>query len=121
AAALLAVSYAIRMMADAGIGLHGLIWASPLGWVEELRPFTDSRPIALVPVAILTAAAVYTALRLAESRDVGASIAGERADSRPRLRLLSGHIALGIRLVRPTIIGWWTAIAVTAFLYGLVA
>ena len=40
AAAFLGVCYAVRMVADAGVGLHGLIWASPLGWVEELRPLT---------------------------------------------------------------------------------
>ena len=39
-AVILGVSYAIRLIADAGVGLHGLIWASPLGWVEELQPLT---------------------------------------------------------------------------------
>ncbi len=38
AAAMLGVAYAIRLVADAGIGLHALIWASPIGWIEELQP-----------------------------------------------------------------------------------
>lgn len=37
AAAVLAASYGLRMVGDAGTGLHWLVWVSPLGWVEELR------------------------------------------------------------------------------------
>ena len=57
AAAFLGVSYAVRMIADAGVGLHGLIWASPLGWVEELQPLTAPQPLALVPIVVFTAVA----------------------------------------------------------------
>ena len=57
AAAFLGACYAVRMIADAGVGLHGLIWASPLGWVEELRPFTAPQPLALLPIAAFTAVA----------------------------------------------------------------
>ncbi len=57
AAAFLGGCYAVRMIADAGVGLHGLIWASPLGWVEELRPFAGPQPLALLPIAAFTAAA----------------------------------------------------------------
>ena len=54
AAVVLGVAYAIRMIADAGIGLHKLIWLSPLGWVEELQPLTAPQPLVLVPIALLT-------------------------------------------------------------------
>ena len=37
----LGVSYAIRMVADSGIGLHGLVWASPLGWAEQLQFYAE--------------------------------------------------------------------------------
>src|ERR1700688_3939433 len=51
AAAVLGVSYALRMVADSGIGLHWLRWTSPLGWVEQLQPLTSPRPLALLPIA----------------------------------------------------------------------
>jgi ABC-2 type transport system permease protein len=121
AAWFLGASYAVRMIADAGVGLHGLIWASPLGWVEELRPFTAPQPLALLPVAAFTAALATAAVRLAGARDVGAGILSDRARSAPRLRLLSGPAGLAIRLVRPTAGGWWTAIALSALLFGLIA
>ncbi len=63
AAALLGVSYALRLIADAGVGFHGLIWASPLGWVEELQPLTSPQPLAFLPIVgfstLLAIGAVY--------------------------------------------------------------
>jgi ABC-2 type transport system permease protein len=121
AAVFLGGCYAIRMIADAGLGLHGLIWASPLGWVEELRPFAAPQPLALLPIAAFTAAATVAAVRLAGVRDAGAGILPDRARSAPRLRLLSGPAGLAIRLARPAAGGWWTAIALSALLFGLIA
>jgi ABC-2 type transport system permease protein len=90
AAWILGVSYAVRLVADAGLGLHGLIWASPLGWVEELRPLTAPAPLALVPIAALTAVLLTATVYLAGVRDVGAGIVPDRASRRPHLRLLGG-------------------------------
>ena len=121
AASFLGVSYAVRMIADAGLGLHGLIWASPLGWVEELRPLTAPQPLALLPIAAFTAVLAAAAVHLAGTRDAGASIVPDRDSSRPHLRLLTGPTGLAFRLVRPTVISWWAAIAVSGLLFGLIA
>ena len=121
AAWFLGASYAVRLIADAGLGLHGLIWASPFGWVEELRPLTAPQPVALVPVAVFTAVLAAVTVRLAGTRDVGAGIVPDRPGSRSHLRLLTGPTHLAVRLVRPTVIGWWVAIGVSALLFGLIA
>jgi ABC-2 type transport system permease protein len=109
------------MIADAGLGPHGLIWASPLGWVEELRPFSGPQPLALLPIAALTAALAAATVGLAGVRDVGAGILPDQARSAPRVRLLSGPAGLAIRLIRSTVVGWWIAIALSALLFGLIA
>jgi ABC-2 type transport system permease protein len=121
AAWFLGASYAVRMIADAGLGLHGLIWASPFGWVEELQPLTAPQPLAMLPVTAFTAVLATAAVRLAGTRDTGASIVPDRTTSRPHSRLLTGPTGLAIRLVRPAVIGWWTAIAVSGLLFGLIA
>ncbi len=121
AAWFLGVSYAVRMIADAGVGLHGLIWASPLGWVEELQPLTAPQPLALLPVIAFTAVLAAVAVRLAGTRDVGAGVVPDRASGRPHLRLLSGPTGLAIRLARPAVLSWWAAIAVSGLLFGLIA
>jgi ABC-2 type transport system permease protein len=121
AGAALGVAYAVRMVADAGVGLHGLIWVSPLGWVEELQALVDPQPLALVPIITFTAALASLAIRLAGRRDVGAGVLPDRSRATPRVELLGGPVRLAARLVRPAVTGWWLAIAVTALLYGLIA
>ena len=120
-AAVLGVGYAVRLIADAGPGLHGLIWVSPLGWVEELQPLTSPRPLAFLPIVAFTAVLALAAVHLAGNRDVGASIVPDRAHSEAHVGLLFGPTGLAIRLSRATVIGWWVAIAVSALLYGVIA
>jgi ABC-2 type transport system permease protein len=121
AASFLGASYAVRMIADAGLGLHGLIWVSPLGWVEELQPLIAPHPLALIPVAVFTAAVAAAAVWLAGLRDTGAGIVTGGASRRPRLWLLTGPAGLAVRLARPAVVGWWAAIAVSGLLFGLIA
>ncbi len=120
-ATILGVSYALRLIADAGVGLHGLIWASPLGWVEQLQPLSAPQPIAFLPIAGFSALFAMSAVYLAGRRDVGKSIISDRAYGQPHLRLLYGPTGLAMRLLRARVIGWWAAIALSALLFGLVA
>jgi ABC-2 type transport system permease protein len=117
----LGACYGVRMVADAGVGLHGLVWVSPLGWVEELRPLTAPQPIALLPIVGFVAVVTLAAGGLAGSRDVGASVLPDRTHATLRPRLLFGQLGLSIRLVRPTVIGWTIALGVTGLVLGLIA
>ena len=121
AATFLGVSYALRLIADAGVGLHGLIWTSPLGWVEELRPLTSPQPLALLPIIAFTAALAVVAVHLAGTRDVGASIVPDQDHGEAHLTLLYGPSGLAMRSMRATILGWWVAIGLSALVYGLIA
>lgn len=127
AAVFLGVCYGLRMAADAGTGLHWLVWVSPLGWVEQLQPLTDPRPLVLIPIAAWTAALTAAAVVLAGRRDVGRGLVPDR-DTRAQgligtqgLRLLSGPTGLTARLTLPSALGWAAGVAVTALLIGSVA
>lgn len=121
AGAALGLSYALRMVADSGIGLEWLRWATPLGWVEQLQPLTAAAPLALLPIGGLLAVLTVLTLHLAGTRDLGASTLADRASARPRTRLLFGQVGLTVRLVRPTVLGWGAAISAAALLLGVVA
>ncbi len=120
-AVVLGVSYAVRMVADAGIGLHWLVWLSPLGWVEQLQPLIAPSAVPLLPIAGLTVATVAVAVHLAGRRDLGASVIPDRAHPTTRVRLLAGPVGLAVRTLRAVVLGWWTAVAITGVLTGLVA
>ena len=121
AAAFLGVSYGLRMVADAGTGLHGLIWASPFGWAEQLQPLTGPRPLTLIPIAAFTAVLAALAVLLAGRRDIGAGMWPDRSTRAPRVRLLSGPTGLTVRLALPGAVGWAAGVAIAAVLFGTVA
>jgi ABC-2 type transport system permease protein len=120
-AVFLGISYATRMIADAGVGLHALIWASPIGWVEQLQPLTAPQPLALLPIAIFVATLSVAAVQLAGIRDVGSSLVDEPSTPQAHLSLLRTPTGLAVRMVRPTVVAWWAAIAVAGLLYGFIS
>jgi ABC-2 type transport system permease protein len=117
----LAGSYLVRMVADSDPELAWLRWASPLGWIEELRPLTGSRLLGFAPILALIAACVAVALLLARRRDLGASSLASRDRARPRTLLLGGQAGLTIRLTRVAILAWLVALAACGLVFGLVA
>jgi ABC-2 type transport system permease protein len=72
-ATVIAVSYLVRMAADSDPRIGGLRWASPFGWIEELRPLTGSRPLAFVPIIVAIVVPTVIGIALAARRDLGAS------------------------------------------------
>jgi ABC-2 type transport system permease protein len=121
ASAVLGASYALRMVADSGTGLDWLRWATPLGWIEELRPLTSPNPLALIPIGALTGAVAVATVYLAGRRDLGASVLSDRSIAPARLRLLSGHVGLAVRLMRPTLLAWAASIVAYGLLLGSMA
>lgn len=119
-AGVLAASYLVRMAADSDPGLAWLRWASPLGWIEELRPLTGSRPLAFVPIACLVVMLVIAAVLVAARRDIGSSALASRDTPAPRTLLLGGQAGLTLRLTRPAIVAWLAALAATGLVFGLV-
>jgi ABC-2 type transport system permease protein len=120
-AGVLAASYLIRMAADSDAGLGWLRWASPLGWIEELRPLTGSKALAFVPVIAVVAVLVPVSIRVASRRDLGASAFASRDAPKPRTLLLGGQAGLTLRLTRPVVAAWIAALVVTGLVFGLVA
>jgi ABC-2 type transport system permease protein len=121
ASAVLGASYAIRMAADSVTGLGWLRWATPLGWVEELKPLTSPSTWPVVPiVAWIVVCGLFTVL-LAGRRDLGASTLRNHASRAPRVGLLNGPVALAFRLVRPTLLAWTVSIIAYGLLLGSIA
>jgi ABC-2 type transport system permease protein len=121
AAAVFAVSYLARLIADAGVGLEWLRWAGPLGWVENLRPLTDPQPLALVPVVLFVAATAGAALVLAGRRDLGAAALARGGPPRTSTHLLGSSLGLAVRLERWVAVAWITGLAMLALVFGVVA
>ncbi len=117
----LGLFFALRMVADSTAGLNWLLWATPLGWVEQLQPFTNPRPAVLILIFGLSATMAGLTVTLAGARDLGGSTLPDRSSAKARTSLLTGNVGLTARLIRPTMLGWWAAVAAFGFLLGMVA
>jgi ABC-2 type transport system permease protein len=121
AAVALGACYALRLVADSGTSLAWLAWVSPLGWVEQLRPLTGPRPLALLPIVALTGLLAGLAVYFAGRRDVASGLWPGRQAARARTTLLSGPTGLAARLAGPAALGWAIAIAALSLLEGFIA
>jgi len=119
AAGVFGVAYLLRAVAASGTSLRWLRWASPLGWVDELRPLTGSRPLPLVPIVVFIAALVALAIVLAGRRDLGASVLPTSDTAPARTRLLNSPLGLASRLGRGTAIGWIAGLGAGGLVLGL--
>jgi ABC-2 type transport system permease protein len=119
--AALGLAFILRVVADAGVGVGWLRWLSPLGWVEELRPLTESRLLPLVPIVGAIVVLVAAALRVAARRDVGAGALRSRDTASSRTALLNGQLGLTIRLTWPVATAWIVGLALFGVLFGVVA
>jgi ABC-2 type transport system permease protein len=121
AGGVLGIAFAVRAIADSGVGLAWLRWLTPLGWPEQLHPLSGPHPIALLPMAGTVVTLGGLTVWLAGRRDLGASVVPDRSRARPAVRLLGGTTGLTVRLVRPLATGWLVAVALAGVLFGLIA
>ncbi len=111
----------LRVIADTSSGAGWLRWATPLGWAEELRPFTGARPLVLLLPVAASALLLAAAARIAAGRDVGTGVIPSRDSAAPRLRLLFSPIAQALRGERGGLTVWLTCTGAFALVLGMVS
>ena len=121
ASGVLVVAFLLRVIADTSSGLGWMRWVTPLGWAEELRPFSGARPAALVPAILAGVLLLLLAGRLAVGRDVGSGLLHGKDSSAPRLRLLGSPTALALRNERGTLLAWLVGTGLYALVIGVLA
>lgn len=120
--AFLAVFFALRAIPDIVGGAVGwLRWLTPLGWAEEMRPFTGARPWVLALPLLTAATLLVVAVRIACDRDIGTGLLRRRDRAAPRLWLLSSPTAHALRSQAGAICGWTLAVGMLLFVFGAVA
>jgi len=117
----LVIALALRVIADTASGLQWLRWATPLGWVEELHPFTGPRPAVLLLALACAAALIALAGWIAVRRDVGRGLLAVRDSAAPRMRLLSSPTALALREERGSLAGWLLGSGAFALIIGAIS
>jgi polyether ionophore transport system permease protein len=124
AALVFAVAYLTRLLADAGLGLEWLRWASPLGWVENMRPLTDPQPWALLPLLLLVAGLLLATIEISGRRDVGVGLLNRVRVAEPGLDTVTRpDTAWGLAwfLERGVVLAWIVGLGLLALVFGITA
>ncbi|MEV2211007.1 ABC transporter permease [Streptomyces sp. NPDC050997] len=117
-AAVLGAAFALRAAGDSATddGSSVLTWLSPLGWLENLRPYADERWWVLLLFMTAVAAQATVAYALAGRRDVGMSFLPTRPG--PPAGRLGSAAALAWRLQRGSVLGWSIGFFLAGLVYG---
>ncbi|MFB7653975.1 MULTISPECIES: ABC transporter permease [unclassified Streptomyces] len=99
-----------------GGGSSVLTWLSPLGWLENLRPFADERWWVLALIAGAAVVQGVVAYGLAGRRDLGMSFLPTRPG--PATGRLATAGALAWRLQRGSVLGWSVGFFLAGLVYG---
>jgi ABC-2 type transport system permease protein len=117
----LAVAFVVRMIADAGPGARWLLWLTPFGWTERMRPLTENDPLPLALAGVSVAGLVITSTVLAGRRDAGAGLLSSRDVARPRPFGLRSPTRLAVRLELPVLLAWCVGAVAAALALGFIA
>ncbi|WP_128433766.1 ABC transporter permease [Streptomyces cyaneus] len=117
-AGLLGAGFVLRAAGDSASddGSSVLTWVSPLGWLENLRPFAGERwwvLLLFVGAAVVQGVVAY---ELAGRRDVGMSFLPARPG--PAFGRLGTAGALAWRLQRGSVLGWSVGFFLAGVVYG---
>ncbi|GAA2943976.1 MULTISPECIES: ABC transporter permease [Streptomyces] len=99
-----------------GGGSSVLTWVSPLGWLENLRPYADERWWVLGLLAAAVVLQGVVAYGLAGRRDIGMSFLPTRPG--PATGRLGSAGALAWRLQRGGVLGWSIGFLLAGVVYG---
>jgi ABC-2 type transport system permease protein len=115
------LAYLVRMIADSGSATHWLLWTTPLGWIELMRPFTTNDAWPLLPTAVTVVGLCAAGIVIAGHRDVGDGLWSTRDVSPVRPRGLGSSLGLASRLELPMLVAWSVGAAAAGFALGLIA
>jgi ABC-2 type transport system permease protein len=114
------ITFVIRMIADSAAGTRWLLWATPFGWTELVRPFTLNDPWPLLLAGVTALGLCLAATVLASRRDVGSGVLASRDVSELRPFGLGSPFGLTLRLEIGVIAAWCAATGAAAFAFGMI-
>ena len=115
------VCFVVRMIADSSHSTKWMLWLTPFGWTERMRPMTDSNFLPLVLAGVATAALVVASTALASRRGAGEGVLADRDTAPVRQFGLQSPLGFTMRLELPVIVAWMAGIVAAGLAFGVVA
>lgn len=120
--AALGIAFVLRVGGDlsarAGGPLGWLSWLSPLGWVQQVRPYAGERWWVLLLAGGFTTVVAAAAFAASSRRDLDGSALPERSVTRAPAAHLDSPLALAWRLQRGTLAAWTVGFVLVGLVLG---
>ena len=118
AAGVLGVAYVLRMVGNSSDARLWVRWSTPLGWMDQLKPYGDPDLRALLPMLVVPVLLAALAVMLRARRDIGAGLLSTDGQRKPQLRLLGSPTAFAWRSNRAVLLGWVLGLGAYAAVMG---
>ena len=120
-AGVLALAFALRVVADTVSGTGWLRWLSPLGWVEQMRAFAHPATVVLVLPIAAGGLLIVAAMRIARTRDLGTGALSSSASRSSRPTGLRSPEGFALRSELPALVAWAAGIGPLALIIGMIS
>jgi ABC-2 type transport system permease protein len=118
----LGLAFVVRAMGDTSSGNgQDLVYASFLGWAQQVSPFGENRLWWLVPAVLILVVLLVAADALLQRRDLGSGLWATRPGPARASARLSSPLGLAWRLQRGSLLGWTIGYAVLGLVVGSIA
>ena len=122
AIAALGLAFVVRAMGDTSSGNgQDLVYASFLGWAQQVSPFGENRLWWLVPAVVILLLLLAVADVLLQRRDLGSGLWAARPGRARASAQLGSPWGLAWRLQRGSLLGWSIGFAVLGLVVGSIA
>ncbi len=118
AAGVLALAYVLRMVGNSTDPRSWVRWWTPLGWIDQLKPYGDPDLRALLPLLVVPVLLAVVAVALRAHRDAGAALISRDSGRAARLRHLGGPTGFAWRSNRAVLLGWAVGLGAYAAVMG---
>lgn len=130
AAAVIGVAFLLRAAGDSmgdivknGTAVHSdwPSWLSPIGWGQQLHPFTEQHWLVFIPFGIFIVTVTITAYLCNAYRDIGLGLIPSKPGPAHAPKSLSTPFGLALRLQRNQLAGWAIGVATMGVVVGFIA
>ena len=118
-----AAGNAMGVVAPNGMGYesHKLVWASPLGWVQQVRPYDFNNAFPLILLLLGAALMSCIAYMIVKHRDIGTGIIPAKMGRTDAKKWMLSPLGFAIKLQRPLLIGWMIPVVIFSLVFGAAA
>jgi polyether ionophore transport system permease protein len=115
---LLGLASVLRMVGNSADSRDWVLWTTPMGWIDQLRPFGGTEAKAVVPMIAVPVVLGLLAVRLRAVRDTGGALLAPESAGRSHLHLLSSPLAFAWRSTWGSLAAWAAGVAAIAAIMG---